>query len=34
MTRPRATPAAGAVWARLWTLPPSVLFIPYNYQLT
>jgi hypothetical protein len=33
MNRPRAMRVAGAVGARLWTLPPSVLFIPFNYQL-
>ena len=34
MNRPRAMPAAGAVRARLWTLPPFVLFIPFNYPKT
>ena len=34
MNRPRTTSAAGAVGARLWTLPPFVLFIPFNYPLT
>jgi len=27
-------PAAGTVRARLWTLPPFVLFIPFNHPLS